>query len=223
MPVSDALFVPIVNRIYDACRSQQQHKVLNTSDAALVKECEDILTRAAAGTAAQQQPSDREKRKKDASIPTQPQVLLDIMDAETQLLEVLTRATLKYEAAHQSRPVQCPADHIQQWNNTGFALPAEADAPAKLAGMHDSQPQLEYRGDLHKGSAETEPVITADLAADCQLTDAALVGNSLTQPCVSASTTVLKPDLLSTAPPASNKGGTSIDTLLQAMLTGELA
>ena len=178
------------------------------------------MSRSVAGTGAQQQPSDKEKRKQNASIPTQPQVLLDIMDAETQLLEVLPRATLKYEAAHQA---QFSADDSQQQNDTGFALPAEADAPAKPAGMHDSQPQPEPRGELHKGSADIKPVITADSAADCHLTDAGLVRNSIKQPYVSASTTVVQPDLLSAAPPASNKGGSSIDTLLQAMLTGELA
>ena len=218
VPVSDALLIPTVNRTCDACRSPKQQKVLNTSDAALVKECKDILSKSAAGTGAQQQPSDKEEHKQDASVFTQPQVVLDIMDADTQLLEVLPHVTLKYEAAHQPGPAQCPADHSQQQNNMSFALPAEAAAPAEPADMHDSQPQSEPKGELRNSSLVTLPSVTADLAADSLLT-----GANMKQPPAGASTLMVQPDPLSAAPPASNKGGSSIDALLQAMLTGELA
>ena len=218
--MSDALLASTVNRTCDTCRRQQQQQVLNTSDAALVKECRDILSRAAAATGAQQQRSGTEKCKQGVAVSTQPQVALDIMDAETQLLEVLPHATLKYEAAHQPRQAQCSANHTQQQIYSGFALPAEAGPPAQLADVHDSQPQPEPRGELCNSSPEIVTSFTAVSAADSQLTGTTTKENSVKQPSVSVSNTVVQQEPLSVAP---NKGGSSIDALLQAMLTGELA
>ena len=225
-PVSDALFVPIVVKVCDACRSQQQQKVLNISDAALIKECKDILSRSAAGTGAQQQPSHKEQLKRDASV-SQRQVVLDIMDAETQLLEVSPHARLKgrfkYEAAHQPGPAHCAADQMQNQKDTGFALPAAEGASDVLADMHDSQPQPEPRGKPPKSSSELFPSVTVESAANSQLNGAAAEADSTSQPSASALSTAIQPESSANARPASNQGGNSIDALLQAMLTGELA
>lgn len=219
LPVSDLLLRCYYN-MFDTCRSQKQQTVLATSDAALVKQCKDILSRSAAGTGAapaeqaEPQPSDN----KHDVLPVQPQVAcLDIMDAETQLVEVSPRATLKYEAAHQPELAHCPADHTASQQDMGFTLPAKESAPAESADMHDSMAQPEARGELPTSS------MAPGSAADSQLAGASAANNNMKQPPVSTSATVVQPDPLASAAPASTQGGSGMNALLEAMLTGELA
>lgn len=215
------LVLRLYYNVFDTCRSQKQQTVLTISDAALVKQCQDILSRSATGTGAAQaeqaelQPSDTEQHK-HALLPVQPQpVCLDIKDAETQLVEVLPRATLKYEAAHQPDSAHCPADQTHSQKDMGGTLPAKESAPAESADMHDSQAQPEARGELPTSSMAPES------AADLQLTGASANNNNMKQLPVNTSTTVAQPDTLTSAAPASTQGG--INALLAAMLAGELA
>lgn len=192
------------------CRSQKQQTVLTTSDAALVKQCKDILSRSAAGTGAAQaeqaelQPSDKEQHK-HALLPIQPQVgCVDIMDAETQLVEVSPQATLKYEDAHQPEQAHCPADHTHSHKDMGSTLPANERTSAESADMHDSQAQPEARGALASSS------MALGSAADSQSTDASANNNNMKQPPVSTSATVVQPDPLTSAAPASTQGGRGV-------------
>ena len=144
------------------------------------------------------------------------------MDAETQLVEASPHATIEYKAAHHSGLAHGSHDHghSQHHEITVFAPPATAGAPVVSADGQNSQIQPNpATTKLPDISSAPSPSVTTDP----QLTDAAARNTVEKQLSVSVSTAMVqskKP--LPAAQAASNPGGSSMDALLQAMLTGSL-
>lgn len=207
----------------DACRSQQQQKVLNTSDAALVEQCKAILSAGAAASRAvqtEQHTSPDEPDRQDTSPHTQPQVVYDVMDAETQLLGVPPDATLVYKAVNQPEVAHCPANHNQPHKGMGSTLPAATVPPDVLADRCDSQIQPVLASP--NNSSELPASAYAEPAGGSQLTGAAAQETVEKQPSASVSAATVPPYSVPAAKTASNHGGSGMNALLQAMLTGEL-
>ena len=199
------------------CRIQQQQKVLNTSDAVLVEQCKAVLSRGAATTGAaqtEQQTSTEEQHTHNTSSHAQSQVVcVDVMDAETQLLEVPSEATLVYKALNQHKMSQHDMD-------SGSALPAAEAPPDASANLPANQSELVLTSP--NSSPELSASANAEPAGGLQFTGTAGEDTIEKQPSASFSATIVPSPSVPAAKAAANHGGSGMSALLQAMLTGEL-
>lgn len=193
------------------------------SDAALVEQCKAILSTGAAATRAvqtEQQTSPEEPHRQDTPAHTQPQVMYNIMEAETQLLEVPPDATLVYKASNQPEVTHCPANHNQHHNDMGCTLPAAVAPPDVPGDGCDSQKQpVQTRPN---NSLELSASANAELTGGSQLPGTAVEESVEKQPSANVSAAMVPPFSVPAAKTASNHGGSGMNALLQAMLTGEL-
>ena len=210
-----------------ACRIPEQEKVLYISDAALVKECEDILSACHATTASVQQAS-QSRTSSSATGMIQPQAAsLDIMDAETQLLQVLPAASATHIQHEMHVHSPSSADHMHK---TSISASLDAtDEAATSADVHDryTQPAISQKPDCqplhqmhspHTESAGEPQPVSIDRAAPHVTQASASHGASKPVPSAAAH---LGPD--SATKTATNNDDSSMSALLRAMLTGDLA
>lgn len=195
------------------------------SDAALVKECKAIFHKPTASAAAVKdklQPSEGGQRKQGSSNSTGPhKPSFDIMDIETQLLQEPLAMIPKAEA--QPALAQPSADQMQPHQKLGSPSYPAPSEPDKLTSPH--QNQTSRTGTISCNNAHSQPSKPSDmqLGGELQSTCPAAESCDVTQPPVMVSSTVAESRALPAPRTAADHGDSSMNALLQSMLTGNLA
>ncbi|DBA67417.1 TPA: hypothetical protein ACH3X2_001706 [Trebouxia sp. C0005] len=215
-----------------SCLSSKQHAVLSISDIALVKECQDILDKSAATSAAtgsisqplietessksSKQSADhrREVTCREADAPMQPAAAaVDMMDMETQLLAAEPHPMSK--AMHSVAAAGRAGDQAE---NDSQETQSSNPPLQRLVSNGNSQNVMSTEFSRPKtDSATWQPQQSTTAAA----MDLELPGNL--PAAVQASqfdTAAISP--ASAPAPASHKKASNLDSLLEAMLAGDL-
>ena len=193
------------------------------SDAALIRECKAILLGPTAGTQANKdepQPFEDGQCKPGPSNNTQ-QSSLAIVDVETQLLEELPAVIPKAEAGHQPALAQ-PPDQVQSHKNYSIPMLTARTEPNVLTAPPYSQTHPTNIVSCDTAYSKSLKICGMQSEGDIQSTDIATESCLEVQPPAKVSA-MIESDSIPAARTASDHGGSSMNVLLQAMLTGSLA
>ncbi len=240
------------------CRSRSCQAVLAISDAALVKQCQDVLHAAGSvslraaieptGSKGKDLSPVANSRQDAASTEPftsmQPQTAsVDVMDMETQVLDVLppdiaTLAGTRHYTGTNTSSIctrrhlaeTLPLPHVPAMSAAAFAADGHAENGSQSQiDVHVPQPQSSYLlqhfkatpSSLHETCSEAQGDIGSVAQGEQQM---------LTAPVDEPQRDLQKPSLLAEVPvpaapspgPAPQKAVSSMDSLLEAMLAGDL-